>query len=353
MKKCLSVILTCLMLVCIFAVAASAESDPTSYAAYGQQTLYALKNGSIPAADGIIADGEYENVFTFDSNTKGVSYGTEGFSAYPEYIKLFVSMDDDYLYLGFEIKEPTYVFRKEGAAGSYMAFSLGFNTENGFYHSMNRQTLTLNLYEDGTAFKANTVMTYSSNGKYESSYHGEIYDGASGFRDNTTGITTYEVKLIKAEMAKLAGLETLGDTMYIHFATKSFDANGNAAEMRYRCILDEVSKAVIMAEDGWCASFAPHLLRFVSEIPTDTTAPVDTTTPAPVETTPAPVETTTPAPVETTTPAPTTTPTPTTTPATPADTTTTAPEKGGCGSAVTLLLPLALIAAIPAIRKKH
>ena len=111
-----------------------------------------------------------------------------------------------------------------------------------------------------------------------------------------------------------------------------------------------------MAEDGWCASFVPHLLKFVNEIPADTT-PADTTTAAPVDTTtPAPVDTTTPAPVDTTTAAPvdTTTAAPAdTTTAAPADTTTEAPKKGGCGSAVTALLPLLLAAVVPVIRKKH
>ena len=357
MKKIISVMLVCLMLVCVFTMAVAAESDPTNYAEYGQQTLYALKNGNIPSIDGIITDGEYENVFTFDANTKGVSYGTDGFSAYPEYIKVFISMDDENIYVGFEVKEPYYQYRVEGgASGTFMAFSLGFNTDPGFYHSMNRQTLTLNLYESGAAFKANTVMTYSSDGKYESSYHSEIYDSVAGFRDNTAGITVYEAKIIKKEVATLAGLESLGDTMYIHFLNKSFDSNGNSAEMRYRCILDELSKAVIMAEDGWCASFVPHLLKFVNEIPADTT-PADTTTAAPVDTTtPAPVDTTTPAPVDTTTAAPvdTTTAAPAdTTTATPADSTTEAPKKGGCGSAVTTLLPLLLVAVVPIIRKKH
>ena len=38
MKKIISVMIVCLMLVCVFTMAVAAESDPTNYAEYGQQT---------------------------------------------------------------------------------------------------------------------------------------------------------------------------------------------------------------------------------------------------------------------------------------------------------------------------
>jgi hypothetical protein len=203
---------------------AAAGNEPYKYAEYGQQTLYVITGGIPPVIDGVIADGEYYNTLVFDKNTSGVFFSNDTFPAYPNYIKVHMTVDDDYIYLGIEVAEPYFKYRVENTSGSYMAFSFGFNMGDTFYQSMDRQTLTFQIYEDKTPFYANTVMVYAPNGTYTTSYNSVIYEEVSSSRDEEKGVTFYEAKLIKAEMAAIAGIEKLPKTCYIHFLNKTFIA---------------------------------------------------------------------------------------------------------------------------------
>ena len=245
-------------------VSVSAEgSKPYDYAKYGQQTLTVNFGGSTPVVDGVVGNREYANTLVFDRNTPGVSVSSETFAAYPSDIKVHMTVDEQYIYLGIVVPEPFYKYRVGNTAGSYMAFSFGFNMGDTFYQSMDRQTLTLQLYQNKSVFFANTILVYKPNGTYTTTYNAVVFADVACTRDDTSGVTVYEAKLIKSELAAMSGLEKLPDTCYIHFLNKTFDSSGNSAEFRYRCLLDDTARAEITAQDGWCATFAPHLLTFL------------------------------------------------------------------------------------------
>ncbi len=337
----------------VIAVGATGGIVPYNYADYGQKTNYVSIGGTAPSTDGVVTDGEYYDTIIFDKNTPGVSFSSDTFTGYPDEVKVGITADSDYIYLGITVNEPYYKYRVGTTSGSYMAFSFGFNMGDTFYQCMDRQTMTLSVYDDKTAFVANTIMVYNSSGTSATTYNPDIYLSTAFTRDDTNKLTTYEVKLGKAELAANAGLTNLPDTFYIHFLNKTFDSAGNNGEFRYRCVLDDTTKSIITAQDGWCASFAPHLLSFLAPgevAPVTTTAPVTT---APVTT--APVTT---APVTTakeTTAAVTTAKAPETT-AAPAETTaaatTAAAKDKGCGSAAAFAVLPVLLAVIPALRRK-
>lgn len=324
---------------------------PYNYTDYGQKTNYVSAGGTAPSIDGVVADGEYYNTIIFNKNTPGVSFSSDTFTAYPGEVKVGITADSDYIYLGITVNEPYYKYRVGGTSGSYMAFSFGFNMGDTFYQCMDRETLTLSVYDDKTAFFANTIMVYNTSGTPTTTYNPDIYLSTALTRDDTNKLTTYEVKLGKSELAANAGLTKLPDPFYIHFLNKTFDSAGNTGEFRYRCILDDTTKAIITAQDGWCASFAPHLLSFLAPGTETTAAPVTTT--APVTT--APVTTALVTTAKVTTAAVTTAKSPDTT-AAPAETTaavTTAPaEDKGCGSAAAFAVLPILLAVIPALRRK-
>ena len=155
-------------------------------------------------------------------------------------------------------------------------------------------------------------------------------------------------------------LEILRDLWYtdkpylLHtFPQRNYDSAGNNAEFQYRCALDATTQAIITAQDGWCASFAPHLLTFLAPGAVTTAAPVITTAPvttAPVTTAPV---TTAPVTTEKVTTAAVTTEIPdVTTAATTAAATTASGKDKGCGSSAAIaVLPL-LFVAISAIRRR-
>ena len=192
-----------------------------------------------------------------------------------------MTVDDQYIYLGIVVPEPYYKYRGS-TAGSHIAFSLGFNRGETFYQSMDRQTFVFQIYEDKTPFYANTILIYNSTGTYTTSYNAVVFEAVAFLRDDTKGVTVYEAKVKKSEVAAIAGVDKLPKTCYIHFLNKSYDAAGNSAEFRYRCVLDDMARSIITAYDGWCATFAPHLLTFLEpgELPetVETTTPAETTT---------------------------------------------------------------------------
>ncbi len=247
-------ILAMVTLASLVSVSAGASSTlkPTDYSAYGQQTLKAEFGGVPATVDGVIEANEYTNVFKFTQDTPGVSVSSNVFPAYPSEIELYLTEDTDYLYLGFIVHQTYYKYRVGNTAGSYMAFSLGFDMGDTFYQSMNRNTLTLNIKDDGTLFKANTIMVYGADGKYTSSYNSDCYAAAEAKRDDTAGITVYEVQLKKAVLAANNGVESIGSKYYVHFIQKChIDATSGDAEFRYRNVLSDEAKDAVRAADGW------------------------------------------------------------------------------------------------------
>lgn len=348
-----SLALAIIMTVLLMAVGALGGSNPSNYAEYGQKTLYAEIGGAAPSIDGVVAEGEYYNTFVFNASTPGVRFNSDSFTGYPSTVKVGITTDNDFIYLGITVDEPYYKYRVGGTAGSYMAFSFGFNMGDIFYQCMDRQTLTLSVYDDKTAFVANTIMVYGQDGKAVTTYNSNIYVEKAFIRDDLAKLTTYEVQLSKAELAANSGLTKLPETCYIHFLNKTYDSAGNNAEFQYRCALDATTQAIITAQDGWCASFAPHLLTFLAPGAVTTAAPVITTAPvttAPVTTAPV---TTAPVTTEKVTTAAVTTEIPAvTTAATTAAATTASGKDKGCGSSAAIaVLPL-LFVAIPAIRRR-
>ncbi len=257
---------------------ASAALVPTDYSAFGQQTLDVPSGGPAAVPDGKIDSGEYAAVLTFDDSTPGISKSADTFTAYPSSVRVGITLDSEFLWLGIEVNEPNYKYRikSTNTAGSYMAFSMGFNMGGKFYQCMDRNTLTLSVCDDGSLFKANSVLIYDEAGKFTTTYHADVYKEAVAVRDDTAGRTVYEVKLDRKLLAGYNSAEDIGEVCYLHFINMTYDASGAKAEYRYRCILSNDAKAQITAQDGWVASFAPELLRFSAAAEATTAAEVTT-----------------------------------------------------------------------------
>ncbi|MCR4681922.1 MAG: hypothetical protein K5647_01185 [Clostridiales bacterium] len=264
-------------------VSASAAVKPTDYSAFGQVHLTGYTGGTVPTVDGVIGDGEYQNVYEQKDGTAGFSYDADASKAIITNIKFGITVTDDAIYLGITVTEPNYKPRVGSTAGSYMAFSLGFNMGDKFYQSMDRQTITLSITDQNALFKANTVLTYAENGKFNGTdtpkYAGNVIAAAEGKRDDSKGVTVYEVKLLKDKMieaqkgydadgnliADYKPFTEIGNEFYVHYEAIGYNAAGTKGTARFRDILSEDAKSQIRTQDGWVASFAPHIITFTDK----------------------------------------------------------------------------------------
>ena len=264
-------------------VSVSAAVKPTDYSAFGQVHLTGYTGGTVPTVDGVIGDGEYQNVYEQKDGVAGFSYDADASKAIITNIKFGITVTDDAIYLGITVTEPNYKPRVGSTAGSYMAFSLGFNMGDKFYQSMDRQTITLSITDQNALFKANTVLTYDASGKYngnnKAKYDAAVFDGAEGKRDDSKGVTVYEVKLLKDKMieaqkgydadgnliADYKPFTEIGNEFYVHYEAIGYNAAGTKGTARFRDILSEDAKSQIRTQDGWVASFAPHIITFTDK----------------------------------------------------------------------------------------
>ena len=256
----------------VFALSVSAAVVPTDYSAFGQVKIEAYLGGTEPTVDGVISEGEYKNNFEAKKGTAGVYHDKDAAEPIITSVKYGITVTDDAIYLGITVAEPYYKYRVDKTAGSYMAFSLGFNMGDKFYQCMDRQTLTLSIYDNGSMFKANSVLTYSANGQFTTAYKADVYGASAATRNETSGTTVYEVKLLKDKLIAAQDTVTeIGNLFYIHFECVGYDAAGTQGKLLLRDLLSADDKNTILAQDGWCASFAPHLLSLSAE-PVETTA---------------------------------------------------------------------------------
>lgn len=273
-----SIAIAVIITVCALAVTASAVV-PTDYSAYGQVKLEGYLGGDLPTVDGVFGENEYQNVYEQKKGTPGFSYSNDASEAIITSVKFGITVTDDAIYLGVVVTEPNYKFRVGSTAGSYMAFSFGFDLGEKFYNCMTRQTMTLSITDAAALFKANTVLTYDANGKYNGTnaakYAGNVYDAADGKR-NDDGTTVYECKLNKEKLVAAqkaydsTGAEIadgnpiaatgIGNTFYVHYEAIGYDAAGTKGTAVFRDILSTEAKNTIKDQDGWVATFAPHIL---------------------------------------------------------------------------------------------
>jgi len=278
-----SIAIAVLISVCALAVTASAVV-PTDYSAYGQVKLEGYLGGDLPTVDGVFGENEYKNVFEQAKGTAGFSHSSEASEAIITSVKFGITVTDDAIYLGVVVTEPNYKFRVGSTAGSYMAFSFGFDLGDKFYNCMTRQTMTLSITDQAALFKANTVLTYGADGKYNGTntpkYAGNVYDAADGKR-NDDGTTVYECKLNKEKLVAAqkafdsTGTEIadgnpiaatgIGNTFYVHYEAIGYDAAGTKGTAVFRDILSTEAKNTIKDQDGWVATFAPHILVLTEE----------------------------------------------------------------------------------------
>ncbi|MBO7376266.1 MAG: LPXTG cell wall anchor domain-containing protein [Clostridia bacterium] len=256
----------------VFALSVSAAVVPTDYSAFGQVKFEAYLGGNEPTVDGVISEGEYKNNFEAKKGTAGVYHDKDAAEPIITSVKFGITVTDDAIYLGITVAEPNYKFRVGSTAGSYMAFSLGFNMGDKFYQCMDRQTLSLQIKDDNTLFRVNSVLTYGSDGKFTTEYKSDVFGAAAATRNDTNGTTVYEVKLLKDKLIAAQDTVTeIGNLFYIHFECVGYDAAGTQGKLLLRDLLSADDKNTIQAQDGWCASFAPHLLSLSAE-PVETTA---------------------------------------------------------------------------------
>ncbi len=264
----------------VFALSVSAAVVPTDYSAFGQVKFEGYLGGTEPTVDGVISEGEYKNNFEAKKGAAGAYHDKDAAEAIITSVNYGITVTDDAIYLGITVAEPFYKYRVGSTAGSYMEFSLGFNMGDKFYQCMDRQTLSLQIKDDNTLFRANKVLTYGSDGKFTTVYKADVYGAAAATRNDTNGTTVYEVKLLKDKLIAAQDTVTeIGNLFYIHFECVGYDANGTQGKLLLRDLLSADDKNTILAQDGWCASFAPHLLS-LSEEPVETTSEETTTTPA-------------------------------------------------------------------------
>ncbi len=295
MKKNAIIIASVIALAVLLSVAASAAVVPTDYSAYGQVKLEGYLGGDAPALDGVFDDGEYQNVFEQKEGTAGFRFVDDASKAIIKSVRFGITVTDDAIYLGVEVSEPYYRYRGT-AAGSNVQFMFGFNVGDKFYTCMDRQMLTLNIKEDLTLFRANTVLTYNDQGKFNGKdqfkYDASIYGGDAAKRYDDKGTTVYEVKLLKEKIPaaqKIYGADgnptgetsitSVPDSFFVSYEAIGYDAAGNKGTVQFRTILSEEAKNTIKDQDGWVATFAPHFL-VLTEKPAATEAEtVPATTP--------------------------------------------------------------------------
>ena len=374
MKKTLSFILCLVMIAAIAISGVSADEttpiDARELEAYGQHHFYlgAPATGTdIPnVEDAKVGENEYKEVLEFKKGDKltGFSDADAGAGSYldNEWHKIYVSYDEENIYLAYETKDVNYVLGKDG-----VAWCLSLMDKGSMPHAIGR--VTYDIYPTSETDISELKITprggpKNDDGSWATAVTVKREDhikAASGHYDAATQVltveTAFKIDALKEYWGNDLALEDIrvylvgfawcygpsvqgaDDTVRQGVVWSYFPSNTDS-NIKLNFLLD-------YPEISYWAEFFPHIVHFCEKpeptTPAPTTTAEPTTTPEPTTAAPTTAKPTTAAP---TTAAPIV-----------ADATTEAPKADkGCGSAIALsalaLVPM-LGAAVVFGKKKE
>ncbi len=379
MKKALALILCLIMVMAVAVSTVSADEykpiDARELQAYGQHHFYlgAPATGTaIPnVEDAKVSEGEYKEVLEFKKGDKltGFSDADAGAGSYldNQWHKIYVSYDEENIYLGYETKDTNFVLGKDG-----VAWCLSLMDKGSMPHAIGR--VTYDMYPNSETDISDLKITPRGGPKNDDGSWAtaipltpdDHINAYSGTYDKSTQILTVEAAFDIAALVEYwgndlpledirvylvgfawcygASVEGASDTVRQGIVWSYLPSNTDS-NLKMNFVLD-------YPEINYWAEFVPHIIHFCEEPEPTTPAPTTTEAPTepPVTTTKKPTAATTTKPADNgTTAAPTDA-------ATTAAATTEAPKKEGCGGTIALsalaLVPM-LGAAVVFGKKKE
>ena len=73
------------------------------------------------------------------------------------------------------------------------------------------------------------------------------------------------VQHTKTDLADYKPFTEIGNEFYVHYEAIGYNAAGTQGTARFRDILSEDAKSQIRTQDGWVASFAPHIITLTDK----------------------------------------------------------------------------------------
>ena len=73
------------------------------------------------------------------------------------------------------------------------------------------------------------------------------------------------VQHTKTDLADYKPFTEIRNEFYVHYEAIGYNAAGTKGTARFRDILSEDAKSQIRTQDGWVASFAPHIITFTDK----------------------------------------------------------------------------------------
>ena len=222
MKRVIAFFLSLVMLTMVAVVLTSADDtkklDMRVLEEYGQLHFYlgepVARENAPNVLNASVSEGEYTLSYEYKQGDKHAVLSDKAASATfidNEWVRFYLSYDEDKLYAAIETKDPNYIKGKDG-----MAFNLGFRDKGRPLDAISRYCFDMYAHANAESDDITTLTTKcrifnkKDNGDWDNppATDGMLYiSGASMRHDDTTDITTLEVAFDIYFLAKEMGNE--------------------------------------------------------------------------------------------------------------------------------------------------